>query len=304
MSSIIGIPTTRVSDSFIRQRMLTQVQSDQAEMFRIQTQLSTGHRFEAPSEDPIAAQRVMGLQSLLERKAQVKSNLTTNQSYLSATDSAMGNIASLLSDARATALGAIGTTATDMQRQAAAQQIDQTIRQMIDMGNQQFRGRYIFAGSSTQVKPFSSTDAGYIEYLGNEGRVPSFADIDQLFDTNLNGSEAFGAISQAVTGGDLKPALNYDTRLADLRHGAGVTPGSIAITDGHSTSTIDISSAARLATWPRWSATIRPPGAPWRSRSPPRGWLSSSLPTRAAASIRPPTTSRSARWAAAPPPVT
>ena len=215
-------------------------------MFRIQTQLSTGQRFEVPSEDPIAAQRVMSLQSLLERKAQVKSNLTTNQSYLTATDSAMGNIASLLSEVRATALGVLGTTATDTQRQAAAQQIDQTIQQMVDIGNQQFRGRYLFAGSSTQVQPFSSTDAGYVEYSGNEARVPSFADIDQLFDTNLNGSEAFGAISQAATGGDLKPVLTYDTRLADLRHGAGITPGSIDISDGHSTSTIDISSAATI----------------------------------------------------------
>jgi flagellin-like hook-associated protein FlgL len=245
-NSIVGIPTTRVSDSFIRERMLTQVQFDQAELFRIQTQLSTGRRFEAPSEDPVAALQVMSLQSLLQRKTQIKSNLETNQSYLNATDSALGNISSLLSECRATALGAIGTTVTDVQRNAVAQQVDLAIQQLTNMGNMQFRGRYLFAGSDTLVQPFRSAAGQYVEYVGDEGRLVSYADVNQLFDTNVNGNEAFGAISQQVRGVDLKPALTFDTRLADLRHGAGIMPGSIAISDGHTISTIDISKAETI----------------------------------------------------------
>jgi len=68
---IIGIPTTRVSELFIHQRLLNQVQFDEAELFRVQRQLSTGRRYEAPSEDPISALRVLSLQRLLERKEQV-----------------------------------------------------------------------------------------------------------------------------------------------------------------------------------------------------------------------------------------
>ncbi|GAG52023.1 unnamed protein product, partial [marine sediment metagenome] len=72
MGSVIGIPTTRVSDLFIRQRLMSQVQADQLDLFKIQMQLSTGYRFNVPSEDADAAQRVISLQRLLERKDQVE----------------------------------------------------------------------------------------------------------------------------------------------------------------------------------------------------------------------------------------
>ena len=68
--SIIGIPSTRISDQFGRLSLLQQVQGDQLDLLRLETQLSTGQRFQLPSEDPAAAMRVMGLQQLLARKAQ------------------------------------------------------------------------------------------------------------------------------------------------------------------------------------------------------------------------------------------
>ena len=245
-SSIIGIPTSRVSGVYIRERMLTQVQYDQLRMLATQTQLSTGHRFEAPSEDPIAAQRIVSLRSMLARNVQAQSNVNTNQSYLNATDSALSSISDLLTEARATALGALGSNATDSQRNAAAQQIGQALAQIVNTANQQFQGRYLFAGSSTQIQPFRATGDGFVEYNGNEARISSYGDVNLLFDTNVTGAEAFGAISQKVQGADLRPALTYDTRLADLHDGAGVTSGSIAISDGHSTSVVDLSNAETI----------------------------------------------------------
>ena len=121
-SNIIGIPTTRISDQFVRSRLLRQVQFDQRELFRLETQLSTGRRFERPSEDPVAAARILSLQRLLERKEQVRSNLATNQSYLTASDVAMSQISDMVNDVRGTALGVAGTLATNEQRQAAARE--------------------------------------------------------------------------------------------------------------------------------------------------------------------------------------
>jgi len=241
--AIIGIPSTRVSDQFVRQRLLDQVQSDQVELFRLQTQLATGRKFEVPSEDSVAAQRVMSLQLLLERKGQVRSNLNTNQSYLNATDTALSQISSLMAETRGTVLSVFGTTASDTQRQAAAQQVEQALRQLIDSGNQMFRGRYLFAGSQTTTLPFV-IESNAVRYDGNERRLSSFANIGLLFDTNLQGDEVFGAISGPVRGGaDLDPVVTRWTRLADLRGGRGITRGSITISDGATTKIIDLSGA-------------------------------------------------------------
>jgi len=244
MPSISGVPTTRITDLFVRQRLLQQMQADQRDIVNLQLQLSTGQRFSVPSEQPITALRVIGLQRLLEQKTQVKANLATTQSYLTAADTALSSISSMISEVRATALGVLGTTATDTQRQAAALQIQQTIQQLLDAGNQKFRGRYLFAGSITDVRPFSVTGNNLVEFHGNEKLLSSYVDTDLLSENNVLGSEVFGAISSAVQGSaDLQPRLRFDTPLADLNNGVGVDLGSIVISDGNRSATVDLSSA-------------------------------------------------------------
>lgn len=226
---------------------MQQVQFDQIEMFRLQTQLSTGHRFETPGEDPVSAGRIMSLQSLLEQKEQVRTNLTTNQSFLSSTDVAMSNISGMIADVRGAALAVVGTAASEEQRSAAAMQVNQAITQLLDAGNQNFRGRYLFAGSTTLTRPFEMVTQGVVQYHGNEGTLLSYSDVDLLFETNVDGSYVFGAISEPVRGTtDLNPVLTFDTRLADLRGGQGISSGSIAVSDGTNTSIIDIAGANTL----------------------------------------------------------
>ncbi|MGQ9770199.1 MAG: flagellin N-terminal helical domain-containing protein [Thermogutta sp.] len=244
MPSISGVPTTRITDLFVRQRLLQQMQEDQREIVKLQLQLSTGQRFSVPSEQPITSLRVIGLQRLLEQKEQVAANLATTQSYLTAADTALSSISGMVSEVRATALGVLGTTATDTQRQAAVLQIQQTIQQLLDAGNQKFRGRYLFAGSMTEVRPFAITGNNLVTFYGNEQSLFSYVDTDLLSENNVLGSRVFGAISTAVQGmADLQPRLRFDTPLADLNHGAGVDLGSIVISDGNKSAVVDLSSA-------------------------------------------------------------
>jgi flagellar hook-associated protein 3 FlgL len=245
-NSIIGIPTTRLSDLFVREQLLNQLQTNESNLYNIQTQLSTGYRYQSISQEPVSALNVINLQSLLQRKAQVQSNINTNQSYLTVTDTALGSVSDLLATVRAAALAVMGSTATDLQRSAAVQQIQQTIQQLLSTGNQQFRGRYLFSGSETGTAPFKPV-GDVVEYTGNEQRLPSYEDLNLLFDTNLNGNEVFGAISSQVKGNvNVTPDLTYDTRLSDLRQGKGISKGSILVSDGANTSTIDLSGAATV----------------------------------------------------------
>jgi flagellar hook-associated protein 3 len=232
-TSITGIPTTRVTAMFTRDQLLRQTQYNQFALSILEEQLSSGYRFQTPSEDPIAAMQTISLQRLIQRKDQVKTNLETTQSYLNATDTSLKTVSDLLIDARATALGVMGTTYNDTQRQTAAQQIQQTIQQMLNIGNQQFRGRYLFSGSESLNAPFMENSSGMIEYLGNDQHLMSYSDLNLLTSTNVTGNEAFGAISAEVKSTEpIIPVLTYDTPLANLRQGQGISKGSIAVSDG------------------------------------------------------------------------
>lgn len=245
--AIIGIPSTRVSDLFVRQRLLSQVQGDLLGLYRVQTQLSTGHRFQLPSEDPVAAMRVVSLQRLLEQNSQFQANLATNQSYLSATEMAISQVSTLMADVRGAALEVVGTTASDTQRKAAAQQVQQALQQLVDSGNQKFRGRYLFAGSQTGITPFQAAQGAFVRYDGNELHLDSYGNVDLLFAGNVQGNEMFGTVSEAVRGStDLDPVLTWNTRLSDLRQGQGISRGSIVVSDGSKVRVIDLSAAETI----------------------------------------------------------
>ena len=71
--------------------------------------------------------------------------------------------------------------------------------------------------------------------------------MNQLFQTNVSGAEAFGAISTAVNGtANLAPVLTADTKLSNLNGGQGVTLGSIQVSDGTHSSIVDLSNASTV----------------------------------------------------------
>lgn len=247
MATSIPIPSSRVSNYLIRQRLTSQLQGDQLEIFRLQDQISTGRRISAPSEDAPAAQRAITLQRLIERKSQLASNVQTGQSFLAASDVALDKVAQLLGDIRGEALGASSTTATDEQRATAVNSVDETIDALMDIANRRFRGRYLFAGSQTNVEPYSR-NGNSIQYAGDGKQIQNFSDLDVLFSTNAPGASVFGGISEEVVGGqDLDVQLSSSTLLSSLRGGRGISSnGALQISDGTNSVTVDISHAVTV----------------------------------------------------------
>jgi flagellar hook-associated protein 3 FlgL len=247
MAGVVPIPSSRVSTLLIRQRLQSQLQADQLDIFRLQNQISTGRRITLPSEDAPAAQRAVTLQRLIERKTQLRSNVETSQSFLTATDVALNDVAALLGNIRGLALGASSTTTTPEERAVAATEVDQAIDQLLAVGNRRYRGRYLFAGSQTNQQPYQKA-GNAIAYSGDEKQIQTFSDLDVLFSTNAAGARVFGGISEeVVTGADLNPQLSHDTLLSSLQGGRGISPnGALRISDGTNSVTIDVSQAVTV----------------------------------------------------------
>ncbi len=289
--SILGIPGTRISDAFSRQALLAQVEGDEADMLRLENQVSTGQKFQLPSEAPTAAMRVMGLQQAHRPKDAGPEQHHHEPGVPRRDRLGDGRISGLITDVRAAALGVIGTTATDAQRQSVATQVQQTLQQIIATGNENYRGRYLFAGSDTAVQPFTVDSGGFVRYNGNENLLSSYGDVGQLVATNLTGSAVFGAISDPVQGSvNLHPNVTLNTQLSDLFGGQGVPQGSIAVSDGSTTKTIDLSQAKTVGNMVAMIRPIRPTET--RSTSKSR--------RPASPSSWPAETSPSPTWAAAP----
>src|ERR1700704_3423900 len=110
--SIIPIPTSRVGDLFIRERLVGQAQSDQLSLFKLQSQISTGKRMQLPSDDAPAALRAINLQRLLDRKGQIATNIKQSSSYLGAAETSLSGVANTLIDLKGQVAGVTGTLTT------------------------------------------------------------------------------------------------------------------------------------------------------------------------------------------------
>jgi flagellar hook-associated protein 3 len=250
MSSIAPIPTTRVGDLFVSQRLVAQMQNDQLALFQLQNQISTGKRLQLPSDDAPSALRAISLQRLLDRKNQIQTNISASNSYLSAAESNLNSVSDVLGTLRGEVVGVAGTLSNDAQRQTLVQQIDQALQTLVAAGNSKSQGRYLFAGSRSQDQPYDYNGA-YVQYSGNEGVLRSYVDLERLFDTNLAGTDVFGGISSQIHGVDLSPQLSADTLVSTINGGQGISRNaaiSVSINTGATTKTsvIDLSHAVTL----------------------------------------------------------
>lgn len=247
MAYITGIPSSRVSNAFTQARLLNQVMADQTAMYKTELQLSTGRKYDLPSENPLASMRIMDLQRLLEQKDQIQQNISLGGLYMELTDSTLMSVSDILIEARAIGNANVGTTLSQEERNSAASQLMQTISQLLDASNTNANDRYLFSGSTSSVSPYQNTDDGYVKYCGSDVALSTYSNIGMLFQTNLPGCEVFGGISEAVEGDvDVNPNLSFDTPLSSLNGGKGITKGSFQIANNGQTSVIDISNCATI----------------------------------------------------------
>jgi flagellin-like hook-associated protein FlgL len=247
MAGVIPIPSNRVSGYLLRSRLTQQFQTDQLDLFRLQEQIATGRRIVLPSDDGPAALRAISLQRLIDRKAQLTSNVRIGQQYLAASDTALQDVATELSKLKGSTLGVAGTLTTDEQRKTAIEEINTYLESLVNIANRQYQGRYLFSGSQSSTEPYSLVD-GYVVYNGDSQNIQNYADLGVLFDASISGQDVFGGTSAQIVGSvDLNPQLEMSTSLSSLRNGRGIAPGgAIQISDGNNVSTIDISGAKTI----------------------------------------------------------
>ena len=171
--SIIPIPSTRVGDLFIRERLVGQAQADQLSLFKLQNQISTGKRMILPSDDAPAALRAINLQRLLDRKDQIATNISSSNKYLTMADTKLQGVSDTLISLKGEAISVAGNLTDDSARQGLVNNINAAIQTLLSAGNAQLGGRYLFAGSRAQARQLVAH--GHFAVNGTATNVPSYS---------------------------------------------------------------------------------------------------------------------------------
>lgn len=159
----------RVTFNAFPDTLLGRLQSLGSEQNKSLTQLSTGQRIAAPSDDAPAMQRILNLRTEKKQNQQYYRNATDGLDRSKVTFSALEQLKDLL--VRSSELAAnLSGASSDQEYKAKAAEIDQLIQQGVNLGNTKLRGSYLFSGQTTETKPFETNPAsGKIDSVSYEG---------------------------------------------------------------------------------------------------------------------------------------
>ena len=110
-------------------------------------------------------------------------------------------------------------------------------------GNVLFEKSDIFAGQNGTQAPFASSYGGVL-FTGSLTEMQTRVSDDNIVDFSIDANDTFGSVSSQVIGiVDLNPDITVDTLISDLNGNLneGIRLGSIIISDGTDTSTVDLS---------------------------------------------------------------
>ncbi len=236
----------RVTHQMIIDRTISSLSNNITRLMNIERMLATGKQINVPSDNPIGSQHVMNYKTRIGQIQQYQTNITQGISRLSTYESGLADLKNFNDTALEIAISMGNDTFDETARLGAAQEVESLMEQILQIGNMQRDGRYMFSGHETRLKPLIRSANG-VEYMGDTGLVDIEVDVNSRIKSNLIGQNVFlKQLSTIGEGADLHTGVVGTTLLADLNMGGGIdlisgaNPGEFTITDNNLNSTITI----------------------------------------------------------------
>lgn len=212
----------RVTEGTIANTILSNLQLGQQRLEQLQQQASSGLKVSSPGDDPIAAQQVLQLKGLIQDNDQYARNITTGNAWLTQTDSAMADMGNVVIRAQEIAQEMANGTYSDSDRANAANEVSQLKNELIQLGNSQVAGKYIFGGYVSDKPPFDPTSGAY---SGTDDAVNMEVDHGAYVSVNYSGGKLLSG-----TGGGVDILGELDTLATALTtNDAGGITGTLPV---------------------------------------------------------------------------
>ena len=208
----------RVNPFFIT-NLTAALNQTQASQEQLSSELSSGVRVTALSQDPIAAGENVLLLNQMQRDDSFTQTSNLVQGQLQVADSALGGVVTQLTQAISLATGANNGTLNADQLKGISNQLAGIRDEVTSLANTSYQGLYIFGGTQTTAAPFvtsTATSPATTTYQGDSGINVLQTPNGQTIQLNLPGDQIFTA--QGTN--NVFSALN--NLIADYANGASV----------------------------------------------------------------------------------
>ncbi|MFB7817547.1 flagellar hook-associated protein FlgL [Paenibacillus chitinolyticus] len=181
----------RITQNMMSSSMMKNLQTNYNRLDKYQEQLLTQQRINRPSDDPVGISSSLRYRGEIDMTDQFAENAKDADSWMNFTDTVMNEAVKILQTVSEKAVQGATESNNPEARKILGQEIDELYKQMVAIGNSQFKGKYIFNGQTTDQKPFSDDPANNA-YSLDEGIMRYQIGAGIYVDVNSLGKNVFG----------------------------------------------------------------------------------------------------------------
>ncbi len=185
--------TIRMTSNMMSSTLLGNLNRNLYNMDNLEGQISSGRKINKPSDDPVGVTYALRYRSQLAGNEQFQRATDSAQSWLDETDSQMGSAGEVMSRLKELMVQASTGTYDESDMQAAANEVEQLKKQLVDIGNSKFGGKFIFNGQDYGSIPYPTAAGTDYSQVETDNKPVKYVIGENIqFQINTSGNEFFG----------------------------------------------------------------------------------------------------------------
>lgn len=203
----------RVTDKMNQIQVMNNIQKNRSELSNLQNQAASMKRINKPSDDPIAAAKVLSGRTENKNLEQFEKNIFFAKSFLDTSEAALNQLGEALVRTKELAIQAASDTNAGLPREMISSEVSQIYDSIVEISNRRLGERYIFSGHKTTTPPFGKDG----DYFGDDGEIKIQNQAGQFVPMNLTGQRVFLGLGVG-TDGVLRPITETPTSVSELQN--------------------------------------------------------------------------------------
>jgi flagellar hook-associated protein 3 FlgL len=197
--------TIRTPNPVQSPQILLDLQRSKERMANYASQLTSGNRIVNLGDDPAGSAMILNFQASIDQNTQYMSQIDSASGYLQNTETVASTVGNNVTRLMELAQSGLNGTQSSLSRSAIASEVDGVFTNLVNLGNTQVQGKYIFGGTNTTTPPFDAATApagqpNSITYNGNNATINFNVGATATTPTNLPGDTFFMGGAAAAPG--------------------------------------------------------------------------------------------------------
>lgn len=185
----------RVSDRTHYASLVKNITKNQADLFDVQKEISSGKKIVNLSDDPGLNRQIMALDDTINKVDGYLSNISSTRSDLETYESMIDGVVGSIKDLQNLVIKSGNSAYYDTSKESFRKDVDNILTSLLTKANNSVAGSYAFSGSLVDTKPYTAnyTDgiASSVTYAGdNLPKIINLDNNDRIY-INLSGEEIF-----------------------------------------------------------------------------------------------------------------